>query len=251
MNYIFDGSYPGYLCCIFEAFERKEFDAIPLTASHIELNIFSTGREIITDTNKSNRILQGMEKIISKNEITIFYHNFLSDSPSEWLNGFKIMIDLFKTGKIDLRNFGNSNILRMHQTIKKVSRERHRMKAFIRFVKSDDELYTAIFEPDFNVLPLITQFFKNRYADQRWLIFDVRRNYGYYYNLEELIEVSNESEGQVQNPYDLEINIDPKELEYQQLWKTYFKSTNIEARKNLKLHLRHVPKRYWKYLVEK
>ena len=109
----------------------------------------------------------------------------------------------------------------------------------------------AIIEPDFNVLPLITQFFKNRYADQRWLIFDVRRNYGYYYNLEELIEVSNESEGQVQNPYDLEIDIDPKELEYQQLWKTYFKSTNIEARKNLKLHLRHVPKRYWKYLVEK
>nr|WP_312696155.1 MULTISPECIES: DUF4130 domain-containing protein [Sphingobacterium] len=25
----------------------------------------------------------------------------------------------------------------------------------------------------------------------------------------------------------------------------------MEERKNIKLHLRHVPKRYWKYLVEK
>ena len=31
----------------------------------------------------------------------------------------------------------------------------------------------------------------------------------------------------------------------------YFKSTNIKSRKNMKLHLQHVPKRYWKYLTEK
>ncbi|MGB1209996.1 MAG: DUF4130 domain-containing protein, partial [Lacinutrix venerupis] len=41
------------------------------------------------------------------------------------------------------------------------------------------------------------------------------------------------------------------ELEFQQLWKDYFKSTNIKSRKNMKLHIQHVPKRYWKYLSEK
>jgi len=125
------------------------------------------------------------------------------------------------------------------------------MKAFIRFVKSDDGLYTAVVEPDFNVLPLIVEFFKNRYADQDWLIYDLRRNYGFHYSANEIHEVSGNINDTIPNPYGLELNIDPKELEYQHLWSTYFKSTNIEARKNLKLHLRHVPKRYWKYLVEK
>ena len=35
------------------------------------------------------------------------------------------------------------------------------------------------------------------------------------------------------------------------MWKDYFDSTNIKERKNMKLHIRHVPKRYWKYLSEK
>ena len=38
---------------------------------------------------------------------------------------------------------------------------------------------------------------------------------------------------------------------YQKLWHSYFQSINIEARKNTKLHLQHVPRRYWKYLTEK
>jgi len=42
-----------------------------------------------------------------------------------------------------------------------------------------------------------------------------------------------------------------QEFEFQTLWQDYFKSTNIVSRKNMKLHIRHVPKRYWKYLSEK
>lgn len=251
MHYIFDGSYTGYLCCVFEAFERKEFHAVPITESLMESTLFPDYRTIDTDPLKYNRVLSAMEKVVGRKNLNLFYHNFLSDSPVEWLNAFQLIIELFKQKKLDLRNFGDPSILRLHQTLKKVSRERHRMKAFIRFVKSDDGLYTAVVEPDFNVLPLIVDFFKNRYADQDWLIYDLRRNYGFHYSANEIHEVSGNINDTIPNPYGLELNIDPKELEYQHLWSTYFKSINIEARKNLKLHLRHVPKRYWKYLVEK
>jgi probable DNA metabolism protein len=44
---------------------------------------------------------------------------------------------------------------------------------------------------------------------------------------------------------------DEKESLYQELWKQYFDSVDIKARRNMKLHIQHVPKRYWKYLVEK
>ena len=38
---------------------------------------------------------------------------------------------------------------------------------------------------------------------------------------------------------------------FQQLWKTYFKSTTIKERLNPRKHKQDMPVRYWKYLTEK
>jgi hypothetical protein len=47
------------------------------------------------------------------------------------------------------------------------------------------------------------------------------------------------------------IELDDEEVLYDQLWKDYFKSVNIQARQNMKLHIQYVPKRYWRYMNEK
>ena len=126
------------------------------------------------------------------------------------------------------------------------------MKAFIRFSKSNDGLYYAIIEPDFNVLPLILSFFRNRYADMPWIIYDVKRKYGFYYDIVAVseIEIDTTEQKNLQSS-SLTIALDERDELFKRLWKQYFKSTNIEARRNIKLHVQHVPKRYWKYLVEK
>ena len=43
----------------------------------------------------------------------------------------------------------------------------------------------------------------------------------------------------------------PDEAAYQRMWRAYFQAVTIPERRNLALHLRHVPKRYWPYLTEK
>ena len=76
---------------------------------------------------------------------------------------------------------------------KRVDWERIRMLQFVRFQKAADGTYFAAVEPEKNVLPLITGHFKDRFADQFWLIYHIKRAYGYYYDLWEvsfcLIEV--------------------------------------------------------------
>ena len=77
----------------------------------------------------------------------------------------------------------------------------------------------------------------------------MRRKYGVYYDLETVTIVTLDLDAilskNITNLYsDSEIN-------YQKLWSEYFDHTNIKERKNLKLHVQHVPKRYWKYLTEK
>ncbi|WP_288383532.1 DUF4130 domain-containing protein, partial [uncultured Acinetobacter sp.] len=103
---------------------------------------------------------------------------------------------------------------------------------------------------------LIQRHFKARYQDQEWLIYDEKRHYGIYYDLNTIHQVElnastidkNIDNGFSQN-FDLEL--DEQEMLYDQLWKDYFNSVNIQARKNIKLHIQYVPKRYWRYMNEK
>ncbi len=82
------------------------------------------------------------------------------------------------------------------------------------------------------------------------MIYDGKRGYGVYYDLEtvEIISFDQEAQDNLKNKDNL---FDAKEIEYQKLWIEYFDHTNIKERKNTILHVQHVPKRYWKYLTEK
>jgi probable DNA metabolism protein len=146
-------------------------------------------------------------------------------------------------------NYAHTAVLTVTQVARKVYREKHRMEAFVRFERTKDDLYYSVIEPDHNVIPLISSHFKDRYADQSWLIYDGKRNYGISYdktsgvvNEVNLLLIDDLSSSEVH---------DEKELMFQTLWKDYFKSVNITERKNKKLHLQHLPLRYWKYLTEK
>jgi len=140
--------------------------------------------------------------------------------------------------------------------MKQVGREKHRMEAFVRFKKAKDGLFLSLVKPDFNVLPIISRHFQERYQDQSWLIYDEQRNYGIYYDLRQMHQVEMNAEIidpqiRIGHSQSFSIELDDQELLYDQLWKDYFNSVNIQARKNMKLHIQYVPKRYWRYMNEK
>jgi probable DNA metabolism protein len=176
---------------------------------------------------------------------------FLSEVPGIEIKMFDMIQYIFSSkGKVDL-DYSQPSVLYIANVAKQVGREKHRMEAFVRFRLTKDDLYFAIIDPDFNVLPIITKHFKSRYADQKWLIYDIRRKIGVHYDLEKTQYVSMEL------PEDIGISggnpeyFEAGEIYFQKLWKEYFDSTNIKSRVNMRLHVQHVPKRYWKYLSEK
>lgn len=253
MNYLFDGSYQGFLCCVFEFFETKEvpISIISESSDAVQIDMFGQSKKIITDSMKAQRVLKGLQEKLDNKLVYDFFRVYLSEDPQAFQAMFRLIIKIFKGHPEIIHNYGHPDSLYFAQTLKKVGRERHRMKAFVRFSKSSDGLYFAIIEPDFNVLPLISSFFKNRYADQPWLIYDVKRKYGLLYDTFTIAEVLLSKEEKNALSKDSVITLDEKDEYFQNLWKQYYRSTNIEARRNMKLHIKHVPKRYWKYLVEK
>ncbi|HEY0740955.1 MAG TPA: TIGR03915 family putative DNA repair protein, partial [Chryseosolibacter sp.] len=206
-----------------------------------------------TDSAKSQRVWTGLKKHLSNTKCNELYKSFLSELPEieQILSDFIRYV--FAHHKGVENDLGHPGVIAISQIAHKVHREKHRMEAFIRFQLTKDGIYFATISPDFNVIPLIVRHFKDRYADQRWLIYDDKRNYGIHYDpkTSSVTEVIIDMKPEAKAEFLPATVCHEDELEWQKLWKGYFTSVNIALRKNKKLHIQHVPMRYWKYLTEK
>jgi len=251
MTYLFDGSLEGLLCAVFEWFERKPGKVQLKTSIHYQPDAFNVPFDVVNDRKKADRVWKGLQSRLPAAWLRKFYATFLSELPGAFQHLFEFACYVFSNPAGAETNYGNEHVLKLSQTATMVEREKHRMEAFIRFRQLADGIFYCGIDPDFNVLPLLVNHFKNRYADQKWIIYDLRRHYGFVYDLTKVEEIHLAPEGEKNLKKPGTARMSDKEEEYAALWKNYFNSTNIPARKNTRLHQRHVPKRYWKYLTEK
>ncbi|WP_228851402.1 TIGR03915 family putative DNA repair protein [Aegicerativicinus sediminis] len=247
----YDGSFDGFLTAIFEVFEQRLEKVIIQKNSFPQTKLFALPQQVITNETKSTRVWTGLRKKVSTTTISHLYYSFLSELPEMEGLLLDFICRTFRSNKSIACDYSDPVVLRISQISRMVGREKHRMEAFVRFRLTKDGIYFANIEPDFDVLPLISKHFQDRYADQKWLIYDLKRNYGIYYDLLKVdticLELTDDFDGSKSDSK----YFSDKEIDFQTLWKDYFDTTNIASRKNMKLHIRHVPKRYWKYLSEK
>lgn len=246
---IYDGSFEGLLTAVFDIYDRR--------LGHVRLHqgewrntaLFEDTITIVTDDYRAMRVLKGLQQRLSNMGLQRLYTAHLAgvDGEDNILLGYIRYV--FDSAQNIEEDYGNKYVMRVSELVRMMRREKHRMEAFIRFKKLRDDTFYAAIEPDFNVLPLLIKHFKNRYADQKWILYDLKRCYGLYYDLHDTQFI--ELDFSTSNPDHTLYAYNEEESLYQELWKNYFKSANIPARKNTKLHLRHVPKRYWKHLTEK
>ncbi|HUH27041.1 TIGR03915 family putative DNA repair protein [Gelidibacter sp.] len=248
---VYDTTFDGFLTCVFQVYELKLKQVSFQRKNQGQESLFGESTEIFTDLKKADRVWKGIKRKLTARGSLQLYYAFLSEQVQiESLLLNYIQQALKSASPLDL-NYGNGTVLKISQIAKSVGREKHRMEAFVRFKLTKDDIYFANIEPDFDVLPLISNHFKSRYADQKWIIYDLKRQYGLYYDLQK-VEVMNLTLPETFDPTQTASEyFTPSEIEFQTLWQNYFQSTNIVARKNTKLHIQHVPKRYWKYLSEK
>ena len=249
MTFKYDGSFEGFLTAVFSAYEFKcKNCTIVKENEHVE-SLFEETEEVITSEEKANRVWKKIQEKTGAKGSRQIYWAFLSELFGVENTLFQYIQHAINSTKNITTDYTNQAVLGVSQIVKKVGREKHRMDAFVRFRKTKDNIYFSTIEPDFNVLPLNAKHFKNRYADQHWCIYDLKRNYGIYYDLNSVEIIQLELPSSILNTSTDFFTAE--EMQFQQLWKNYFDSTNIKSRKNTKLHQKHVPKRYWKYLSEK
>jgi probable DNA metabolism protein len=249
--FIYDGSFEGLLTAVFDIYERKVEKARIISDKVFQPDMFGEHIRVITEATKANRVWKGLQRKVSTKSLVNVYSVYLSELPEMEETLLSFFKEVFGTQQNVEENYSSHAVLRVAQIGRQLFREKHRFEAFVRFQKLQDGSFYATIEPDFNVIPLITAHFVRRYADQEWIIYDVRRQYGIHYDLKQVQEVyfdfqqTNKYGEAPEEAFDLQEDL------YQLLWKVYFKNVNIPARRNMKLHKKSVPVRYWKYLIEK
>jgi probable DNA metabolism protein len=247
---VYDGSFNGFLTSVFTAFEER------INVADIQRNgqgqnlLFSESQTIFTQMDKAKRVWNGLQNK-SQRVVKDIYFAYLSEGKGIELLLYRYVCKIFASESAMGSDYSDDIVLRTNQLSKMVAREKHRMEAFVRFQLTRDGVYFANIEPDFNVLPLISKHFRSRYADQEWIIYDVKRKYGLFYDRESIEIISLDLTEIYTNSIRKNDTFSVGEHSYQELWSNYFRSTNIKSRINRKLHRQHVPKRYWKYLSEK
>lgn len=247
---IYDGSFNGFLTAVFHGFEQKLPYADIQAQGQVQRGLFAETETIFTNKEKAQRVWNGIRNK-SNTAIKHIYFAFLSEQRDIETLLYRYTQKLMGNKANIALDFSDDCVLKINQLAHKVGREKHRMEAFVRFQLTKDQIYFANIEPDYDVLPLISKHFRNRYADQQWIIYDVKRKYGLYYNLDKVEIISLDLEDIFSNSIKRNNRLTSAEHEFQDLWQNYFKSTTIKSRINSKLHTQHVPKRYWKYLSEK
>ena len=250
-QFLYDGSFAGLLSAIFESYRLKVEASGFIAAYEFSGNLFENPLVTSTVPEHVERVKNGIIRKTSAQAVTMLYRAFHSEHPEvEMLIYRFIQLAMASTHNIE-ENFIEPCVLKINQLNKKIGREVHRMHAFVRFQKASDGLFVAVVEPDFDVLPLIGEHFEKRYAAQSWMIYDARRHYGLYYDQKRTEFITCTAEMHTRLRQQISDALATEDDQYQRLWKDYFGSVNIPERRNMKLHLQHVPRRYWKYLTEK
>ena len=249
--YTYDNTFDGFLSCVFECYRLKVFPDEISSRAHEQVQFFYDKFDVQTDSAKSDRVWKGIQNKLSAKNKQLPFYAFLSGEQGIEMKIFRFIRRLLSVQTNIETDFGDPDVLYLTQVSQKVKREAMRMMQFVRFQHTKDGMYFCGIEPRYDVIPLVIRHFQSRFADQKWLLYDLKRNYGIMHenNKIEEVKILQREFSSVTGQANDGILQEGEEF-YQKMWLSYFTHINIKERKNLKLQRQNMPRRFWKYLPE-
>lgn len=253
MDYLYDGSFEGFLCCVYAHYYKEKAQGI-YPEQNYQRSMLRAFFVVEAEVEKAERVYNAIQERISANALRRVYRAFLSSDETKEMKLLQYMRLGFQKGAIVDSLHATSAVYDVQQMEKKVANEQHRLLGLIRFSALQEKrtrqtdcsdsreiLYAAI-DPDHNVLELIADHFAERLKEETFILHDLKREKAVFcqkgrWYLGEL-------------PRDPHFIIAEDELAYRCLWKKYFETIAIEERKNAACQKRCMPVRYWKNLTE-
>lgn len=249
----YDKSFEGLLSAVFDAYTRKAFPDRLLGEGEAPLLGVRLSHSVENKPEKAERVFAGLKRLLPEmamNRLCLVWFSELPGSDELLFRYMRLIFD----NRADMEgDCANPDVLAVRQVAKKVGHEAQLMLGFTRFQKTAQGVYFAPIAPKYNVLNLMLPHFTDRFSDQPWVLYDLKRSFGVYHapgSRHCFHEVFFDA-SQVQNGRLADDLLADNERLFQELWKGYFAATAIKERANPRLQARCMPRRYWPYMTEK
>lgn len=236
MIYVYDGSIEGLFTVIFNAYKvLEEVDTI--TKRSQQMDFIKDRIKCTTELDKARRVKNSIIKNFSYSFYDSILKVFVSSSDKKEIAIAKTLKKLYVHGFNYLES-ADGDVIQFRELLKRVSGEIHSFKGLLRFDEKEGILF-AKFEPQNDILFFIYRHFKSRLVNEKFVIADLRRDKAVIYN------------GERGEFFKFEMNENLKsEDAYVDLWLSFYDAVAIDERKNEKLRMQNMPKKYWKNLPE-
>jgi len=245
MNLLYDGSFRGFLTTVFTVFkERLDPVNIEKTSSHVP-DLFEETRTVNSREDLAKRVILGIKNRISPLMPRLVLHAFLTGAPGVENTLLACVQKGLSQGPGFTDNLADPHALALEQLSRRCLHEYHLFLGIVRFRQVTPGCYYAPIQPENNILPLLGGHFSRRLGDQDWIIHDLTRGTALIFSNGklEMAEITLDQPNEGAGPPDLED-------EYFSIWRTYYENIGIADRKNPRLRMNFLPKKYWKHLPE-
>ncbi|MDR2709083.1 MAG: TIGR03915 family putative DNA repair protein [Elusimicrobiota bacterium] len=233
--YTYDGSFYGFLTCVFESFKHK---TTPLSISRQPLLLASL--HIKTDAAKAKRVLTWL-KSFDREILNFIENSFLSCAEGKEYHLLAFIKLLHVHGTKALTFLHDENVLFLRNAVKNLINEVCQYKGFVRFEKINQTFFAKI-NPKNMVLAHLAWHFADRLNNESFMIYD---------ETHKMICIYKNKKCEIFNVEDFEVvEADETEKFYKALWKKFYDISEIKGRTNSKLRQQNMPKRFWKNLTE-
>lgn len=237
--YRYDGTFAGFLCCIFDSYLYKETPIHFQDTDHVQPSLFHA-RWVGTDPRHARRVLSTLGKIAPyAKELVV--KGFLTCAPEREVMLYRFIRALLDIGKPLLRQLSDDAVLPLLKAVRHLDGEVQLLRGFTRFSEFEGMLAGEI-RPKNRVLPLLRPHFCDRMYNETFLLYDRTHHEALVHRGGQWAIV----------PMDSFKMAAPSaaEAQYRRLWKTFYDTIEIKERHNPKLRQTHMPKRYWETMTE-
>ena len=237
---LFDGSFDGFLCVVYEIYYKK-INPINIQAES-EITLAESPIVVETDYSHAQRVFSAINQKISYDAATKVYYAFLSYELGRYAAIVQYIKLGFSVGHMVDGHLHEDCVRQVHKMANHAGKEAHLLFGFCRFEQTKQGVLYARITPKNDVLPLVANHFSQRLMNEAWMIHDKTRSQAAVYDGKNFIIT--------QVPKDISIDYADGEEDIQKQWLTFFDSITIEARTNKKLQRQLLPLYYRQNMTE-
>lgn len=239
MIYLYDGSFEGFLSCVFDSYANKEVLTAICCDEDFQPVLFAS-RSIQTDRDHASRVYRKLVKL-SPMAADLVQKGFLTCLPDKELHLYHLIVKLLREGPRFLRNFSDETLHPVAKAVQHLNGEAHLLKGFVRFSELGGVLGGEI-EPKNRVLPLLRTHFAARYREETFFLYDRTHKEALFYASGKAV-IQPLASFEMAPP-------DQAEARYRLLWKRFYDTVAIKERHNSRCRRTNMPMRYWNTMTE-